>query len=214
MNNLNIYFISVFAIVITYLFLYLSALFFIKTKLLKIEKREYLKNIFNFGIFYYVKTLKQSGKIIKDNINEKNAILYKTISIILSIIHILCMMSLVIFIAFNIKNSYFSKSYYDLYGNIYESKNSIVYYDESMNKYTPNYDDFTFEEVGNFENIISARNCYIDKNGFFVILDSSELTYDKSVPFENPYCFYDTKNNYYADAITSYWDKDGKLVRL
>lgn len=196
--------------------LYLAAFYYKKTEQIGISSKEYYKKFLIFGPIYYLYIVFQHKKYSNNETSESNKLsadTNKIKSLLLFFVYVVFLFCFIVFVVLNIKSAYFNKKYYDLYHNEYSSKEAVVYYSKDGKSYNCINDEFCFVEIGNPENIIDAGNCYIDKDGYFVIIDNSTVDFDESVPVENPYCFYDMNNNYYADAIISYWNSSGELVK-
>lgn len=190
------------------LILCISAVYY--NKLFAAYKKMEYKSVVVYGLFYYIKILNVNKKTVKSGevtvVNGKNKLNY----FITVFIYVLCVVCFIASLSLYVYNSKFTKTYYDLYQNEYKSYEDVIYYDVNQNRYKMLPDEFAFAELDNADSKISAGNCYIDKNGYFVIIEE-RLNIDNSLSENNPYCFYDRAGNYYADAITSSWNADGNL---
>lgn len=190
------------------LILCISAVYY--NKLFAAYKKMEYKSVVVYGLFYYIKILNVNKKTVKSGevtvVNGKNKLNY----FITVFIYVLCVVCFIASLSLYVYNSKFAKTYYDLYQNEYKSYEDVIYYDVNQNRYKMLPDEFAFAELDNADSKISAGNCYIDKNGYFVIIEE-RLNLDNSLSENNPYCFYDRAGNYYADAITSSWNADGNL---
>lgn len=45
-----------------------------------------------------------------------------------------------------------------------------------------------------------------------MFLDPETVDYDESLPWTEPYCFYDAEGNRYANPTSSCWNENGELV--
>ena len=196
--------------------LYLAAFYYKKNRRFAMSSKEYYKRILMFGPIYYLYIFFHQTKYLNKETGENDKLstdTNKIKSLLLFFVYVVFLLCFIVLVVLNVKSTYFDKKYYDLYHNEYNSKEAVVYYSKDGKSYNCINDEYCFVEIGNSENIIDAGNCYIDKDGYFVIIDSSTIDFDESVSVENPYCFYDMDNNYYADAITSYWNSSDELIK-
>lgn len=186
----------------------LSLFYYCKSKGINKGKEFYIKTIF-FGIVFIIisRITKSNNRNFKFGIKS-----YKIKSVVFFCLYSVCIIGFISLTAFHFINIYFDKAYYDLYGNSYNSVEDVTHYAENGKKYTSDIDNYCFIELDNPNNKIDAADCYIDKNGYFVIINHKNLTYDEKIPLSNPYCFYDSNNNYYADALITSWNKNGELI--
>ncbi len=191
------------------LILCISAVYY--NKLFAAYKKMEYKLVAVYGLFYYIKILNVNKKAIKSGEGSTASSKYDSLKYFSAIlIYAICVVCFIVSLSLYVYNSKFTKTYYDLYQNEYKSYEDVIYYDVNQNRYKMLPDEFAFAELDNADSKISAGNCYIDKNGYFVIIEE-RLNIDNSLSENNPYCFYDRAGNYYADAITSSWNADGNL---
>lgn len=96
---------------------------------------------------------------------------------------------------------------YDREGNcyyfVYEGGEFCFYKDEGKNEW-------------NEDNVLFARYCFVDEEGYFVYLDDPEpvkiIEEDKVIEyyFDTPYT--DGKGNFYYPALEASWTPDGELI--
>lgn len=159
------------------------------------------------SIYFYKKAKKSENT--DDSTKSK---VYKKISFALFIIWIILFLGNIISIAHNGSALFVSKSYYDMHHNEYSSFEDVVYYSSSGEKYKKIPDEYYYVEIGNESTKIYAAKCFLDENGYFVILDNSKINYSESTLSSDPYCFYDSEGNLYATATLSYWNENGDIV--
>lgn len=97
-------------------------------------------------------------------------------------------------------------SYYDIKGVKYSAPTQIVYYDKDGNKYT--YENGNYGELFKNENgthAFTAKNAYIDKDGYLVIIT------EKLEENADTKTFTDKNGNQFYHATDVSWSKSGKI---
>ncbi len=102
-------------------------------------------------------------------------------------------------------------TYYDKYGNEYDSLNDVVYYTEDDKKYILDRETYYFIEVDNPENKIKEDDVFLDKNGYLVTIPRENIEVDQHTDDNDPYGFYDSNGNRYAAPFVCSWDSEGNL---
>lgn len=203
---------------LTNVFLCLSLWFYNRYNNFSLPKNYYLQVIL-FGIIYLVKlkishaeicVQSQSDEEKGSGTNHSKTLRIKALAFL--ILYILCMILFLFGVVQYYKSTYFDKSYYDRYGVEYSERADVMFYSREGQKYKFSEDKFVFFEPENPDEKINAADCYVDKDGYFVIIDSEDIKYNGDLPMENPYCLYDSSGNFYADATIVYWNEKGDLV--
>ena len=184
----------------------LSIFYYDKSRCIEKKKSSYVL-AFIFDIFYIIaRVIKKKGT--RTASPDKK---YKNRSIALIVIYVLLLVGSHVYTYIYVSNA---DHYFDMYGNGYNKWYKVVYYTEDGTGYVIDRDEYMFIEVDNPENKIDPRGGYLDQNGYLVFLDPESIDYDESLPWTEPYCFYDNNGNRYALPTTSCWNEDGELVEF
>lgn len=176
-----------------------------KSKCIEKKKSSYVL-AFLFGYLYIIGRLITKKGTRTDSPDKK----YKNRSIALFVIYLLFLVSSYATSYIIVRNA---DHYFDMYGNGYNRWDEVVYYTEDGTGYVMDRDDYCFVEVDDPDHKTEDLDyCYVDKNGYLVFIDYQMLNYDETVSRDDPYCFYDSDNNYYADARFVYWNENGEQV--
>lgn len=149
---------------------------------------------------------KQYKSIDKSFISESKFITikfqhYKKISYFLR-----ALIAVVIISIFLNGNIFSSEKYYDMYGNEYRNKASVVFYDRNGNRYTDDPNGF----VKNNDTGEDARYNAVDAEGFLIDTSEEDESYSDS-PFWG-ISYNKAKTKFYYDTIFIYWNENGEMI--
>ena len=114
-------------------------------------------------------------------------------------------------------------AFYDRYGEKYYDNLDLALYDREGVLYYFVYENSElcfFKDEGSgvwdADNVLLAKYCFVDEDGYFVYLDNPEPVKivepdkEKEYYFDTPYT--DGKGNFYYPALAASWTADGVLV--
>lgn len=191
--------------------------FYNKSRGVKEEKSVYVYTVL-FGyiyiIIYFMKEKRKGVDIIQAEQTKKQK-RCRIISIVL----------LAVCIIFSVSSlgKAFNKTYrsittyecYDKYGNEYSSLDDMIYYTFDDCRFVYDIEMYSYIQYDNSINTIYEQEYeygYIDKDDNIVFFEEP-LNLNNQIDIDEPFCFYDSDEEYYASAKMIYWDESGK-VRL
>jgi hypothetical protein len=116
------------------------------------------------------------------------------------IVKCLIILVAVILCAFTYSNK---TTYYDMYGNTYNSQYDVLYYSKDGSKYTLDNDTFYLIDYNGERTIY----CDLDENGY--VIDTS--TINEYVSKYSGISYNEDKNTLYFNAKFIFWDENGTM---
>ncbi len=105
-------------------------------------------------------------------------------------------------------------TYYDRYGNPYNSREKVVYYTKDGCEYTFNEDDFTYvckykPEGSEYKDTYDFSYVYLDRDGYLVL---SDYIFECDENSSSDWIWYDkATDEYYMSADSARWNQKGIL---
>ncbi|MCM1115465.1 MAG: hypothetical protein NC397_08220 [Clostridium sp.] len=178
-----------------------------KKKSIKEKSSKYCL-IFLFGIWYVVFDLVKRLFSKHDEIN-KNVIKITCIAIAAFLVLDVAIPR----IAFpDLYSSPFSQTYYDKYGNSYDSLEEVIYYTEDNCQYTFDEDNLMFicknkPDDSQYKDSYKVGYAYVDHAGYLVLTE-----YVLNLVENGDFDWYDSStDDYYMDAEFARWNQQGTL---
>lgn len=98
--------------------------------------------------------------------------------------------------------------YYDIYGNKYDSYDSVPLYDKDGNKYTLDTSNSRyFSESESY----AIEDIYLTEGGYVTVINPEDISMEYRVTNYTNYYFTIANDIYYSVSYGPYWDKEGNL---